>query len=157
MMFVPEILKYLRSRGVTSIYGSPNQVNRAMQEVKFANSTNKTIAFVYLIDELQQVNGYEQANIGVYFARLCPFDFNGEDLLAAQEEMKGYGYALLYHLDSGNEITYDSTYVRWQFGYSDYAENVAWACMRATLYARAAECVPMGAGLDITDNGATGR
>ena len=157
MMFVPEILKYLRSRGITSLYGSPNQVNMAMQEVKFANSTNKTIAFVYLIDEMQQVDGYEQANIGVYFARLCPFDFDGEDLLAAQDDMKDYGYALLYHLDSGNEITYDSTYVRWQFGYSDFAENVAWACLRATLYARAQDCIPMGAGLDIINIDSAGK
>ena len=32
---------------------------------------------------------------------------------------------------------------RWQYGYDDYAENVCWVCLRVTLTASAADCVPL--------------
>ena len=45
----------------------------------------------------------------------------------------------------GNAMTYDG--VRWQYGYDDYAENVAWVCLRVTLEALTADCY------NIDDNG----
>jgi hypothetical protein len=55
-----------------------------------------------------------------------------------QEELKNTGKRLLLHIERGNDMSYDG--VRWQYGYDDYAENVAWVCLRVTLTALAADC-----------------
>ena len=54
--------------------------------------------------------------------------------------MKNIGKALLNSIRTGNEMTYADP--RWQYGYDDYAENVCWVCLRVTLTASAADCVP---------------
>ena len=54
---------------------------------------------------------------------------------------KNTGKALLHDIARGNEMAYEG--VRWQYGYDDYAENVAWVCLRVTLTALAADCVPL--------------
>ena len=138
MMFVDKILTWARSNGILALYGSPEQVNAMMQATDFSASDGGTVLFCHLITDSETTDGRDTATVAVYFCRLCDFDFNGEGLLPVQDELKDTGKRLLLHIAQGNEMAYDG--VRWQYGYDDYAENVAWVCLRVTLIALASDC-----------------
>lgn len=140
-MFVDYILQWARDKGYAAVYGSPEQVNEMLTSVPFEDSNDGTAVIMHLVSDSETYNGHDRAIVAVYFASLCPFDFNGESLLPEQERLKNIGKALLLDIRSGNSIAYE--YPRWQYGYDDYAENVAWCCLRVTITALAADCVPM--------------
>ena len=137
-MFIDQILAWARNNGISAIYGSPEQVNAMMQDTDFSASDSGTVVFCHLITDSETVDGRDTASVAVYFCRLCNFDFDGENLLPVQEELKATGKRLLLHIERGNGMAYDG--VRWQYGYDDYAENVAWVCLRVTLTALSADC-----------------
>lgn len=138
MMFIDKILQWGRNNGISAIYGSPEQINAMMQDTDFSASDNGTVVFCHLITDSETMGGRDTATVAVYFCRLCDFDFDGENLLPVQEELKNTGKRLLLNIERGNDMAYDG--VRWQYGYDDYAENVAWVCLRVTLTALAADC-----------------
>lgn len=138
MMFVDKILEWARNNGISALYGTPEQVNEMMTDTPFASSQDGTVVYTHLITDSETTDGRDTATVAVYFCRLCDFDFDGENLLPVQEELKDTGKQLLLHIERGNEMAYDG--VRWQYGYDDYAENVAWVCLRVTLTALAADC-----------------
>lgn len=140
-MFVDYILQWARDKGYAAVYGSPEQVNEMLTSVPFEDSNDGTAVIMHLVSDSETYNGHDRAIVAVYFASLCPFDFNGESLLPEQERLKNIGKALLLDIRSGNSIAYE--YPRWQYGYDDYAENVAWCCLRVTITALAADCVPL--------------
>lgn len=140
-MFVDYILAWARDLGYSAVYGSPEQVNEMLTDVPFSASKDGTAVIMHLVTNSETVDGHDRAVMAVYFASLCPFDFDGEALLPEQERLKNIGKALLNHIRTGNVITADSA--RWQYGYDDYAENVCWVCLRVALTASAADCVPL--------------
>ena len=140
-MFVDKILTWARNNGISALYGSPEQVNAMMQDTDFGASQDGTVIYCHLITDSETESGRDSATVAVYFCRLCDFDFNGEDLLPVQEELKDTGKQLLHDIALGNYMSYYG--VRWQYGYDDYAENVCWVCLRVTLTALAADCVPL--------------
>ena len=140
-MFVDYILQWARDKGYAAVYGSPEQVNEMLTSVPFASSQDGTAVIMHLVADSETYNGHDRAIVAVYFASLCPFDFNGESLLPEQERLKNIGKDLLNDIRTGNTIAYE--YPRWQYGYDDYAENVCWVCLRVTLTALAADCVPL--------------
>lgn len=140
-MFVDYILQWARDKGYAAVYGSPEQVNEMLTNVPFANSQDGTAVIMHLVADSETVDGHDRAIVAVYFASLCPFDFDGESLLSEQERLKNIGKDLLNDIRTGNTIAYE--YPRWQYGYDDYAENVCWVCLRVTLTALAADCVPI--------------
>ena len=145
MIFVDEIIKWVRDNGFSALYGTPEQVNEMMTSTDFGASQDGTVIYCHLITDSETMDGRDSATVAVYFCRLCDFDFNGEDLLPQQEELKAIGKRMLRSIARGNAMTYDG--VRWQYGYDDYAENVAWVCLRVTLEALTADCY------NIDDNG----
>ena len=140
-MFVDYILQWAREKGYVAVYGSPEQVNEMLTNVPFASSQDGTAVIMHLVADSETVDGHDRAVVAVYFASLCPFDFDGENLLPEQERLKNIGKSLLNYIRTGNTIAYE--YPRWQYGYDDYAENVCWVCLRVTLTALAADCVPI--------------
>lgn len=140
MIFIDKILDWARERGYTAVYGSAEQVNEILNNTPFADSKDGTVVFMHLVTDSATVDGRDRAVVAVYFASLCDFDFDGEELLPEQERLKGIGKELLNSIRTGNEMTYSDP--RWQYGYDDYAENVCWVCLRVTLTASAADCVP---------------
>lgn len=138
MIFVDKILEWARNNGISAIYGSPEQINAMMQDTDFSASDGGTVMYCHLITDSETTDGRDAATVAVYFCRLCDFDFDGENLLPVQEDLKDTGKRLLHNIAQGNEMEYDG--VRWQYGYDDYAENVAWVCLRVTLTALAADC-----------------
>ena len=141
MMIIDKILDWARERGYTSVYGSAEQVNEMLNNTPFAASKDGTVVVMHLVTDSATVDGHDRAVVAVYFASLCPFDFDGEALLPEQERLKSIGKELLNHIRAGNEMTYSDP--RWQYGYDDYAENVCWVCLRVTLTASAPDCVPL--------------
>ena len=141
MIIVDQILSWARNNGYTAVYGSAEQVNEMLTSVPFDNSKDGTVVIMHLIAASETVDGHDRATIAVYFASLCQFDFDGEALLPEQERLKNVGKDLLNYLRTGNVLSYADP--RWQYGYDDYAENVAWVCLRVTLTALAADCVPL--------------
>lgn len=141
MMIVDKILYWARVRGYTAVYGSAEQVNEMLTDVDFAASKDATAVIMHLVTDSATVDGKDSAVVAVYFAGLCDFDFGGESLLPEQERLKEIGKELLNDIRTGNEMTYSDP--RWQYGYDDYAENVCWACLRVTLTASAADCIPL--------------
>ena len=141
MIFFDDILTYFRNLGHAAVYGSHEQVNEMLTNVPFSASKDGTAVIMHLVTASETVDGHDRAVMAVYFASLCPFDFDGEALLPEQERLKDIGKALLNDTRRGNVITADSA--RWQYGYDDYAENVCWVCLRVTLTASAADCVPL--------------
>lgn len=141
MMTVDKILEWARGRGYTAVYGSAWQINEMLTDVDFAASKDATAVIMHLVTDSATVDGKDTAVVAVYFASLCDFDFDGEQLLPEQERLKGIGKELLNDIRTGNEMTYNDP--RWQYGYDDYAENVCWVCLRVTLTASAADCVPL--------------
>ena len=140
-MFVDYILQWARNNGYKAVYGSPEQVNEMLTNVPFADSNDGTAVIMHLVADSETYNGHDRAILAVYFASLCHFDFNGESLLPEQERLKNIGKDLLNDIRTGNVLAYE--YPRWQYGYDDYAENICWVCLRVTLTALAADCVPM--------------
>lgn len=140
-MFVDYILQWARDKGYAAVYGSPEQVNEMLTNVPFASSQDGTAVIMHLVADSETYNGHDRAIVAVYFASLCTFDFNGESLLPEQERLKNIGKDLLNDIRTGNTIAYE--YPRWQYGYDDYAENVCWVCLRVTITALAADCVPL--------------
>lgn len=141
MMFIDEILRWARSNGFKAAYGTSEQVNEMLTNVPFSSSTDGTAVIMYLVTNSETVDGRDRAVVAVYFASLCDFDFDSESLLPEQERLKNIGKELLNDIRKGNEMTYSDP--RWQYGYDDYAENVCWVCLRVTLTASAADCVPL--------------
>ena len=141
MMIVDKILDWARGRGYTAVYGSAGQINEMLTDVDFAASKDATAVVMHLVTDSATDDGKDTAVVVVYFASLCDFDFAGESLLPEQERLKNIGKKLLNEIRTGNEMTYADP--RWQYGYDDYAENVCWVCLRVTLTASAADCVPL--------------
>jgi hypothetical protein len=138
MIFIDKILQWGRNNGFSALYGTPEQVNEMMTSTDFGASQDGTVMYCHLITDSETDSGRDSATVAVYFCRLCDFDFDGEGLLPVQEELKDTGKALLHDIALGNYMSYDG--VRWQYGYDDYAENVAWVCLRVTLTALSADC-----------------
>lgn len=140
-MIIDKILEWARERGYTAVYGSAGQVNEMLNNTPFAASKDGVLFSMHLVTDSATVDGRDTAVVAVYFASLCDFDFDGESLLPEQERLKDIGKELLNDIRTGNEMTYADP--RWQYGYDDYAENVCWVCLRVTLTASAADCVPL--------------
>lgn len=141
MMIIDKILEWALENGYTAVYGSAEQVNEMLNNTPFADSKDGTVVVMHLVTDSATVDGRDTAVVAVYFASLCDFDFDGESLLPEQERLKNIGKELLNDIRTGNEMTYADP--RWQYGYDDYAENVCWVCLRVTLTASAADCVPL--------------
>ena len=143
MNIVAKLLELARGRDYTALYGTHYQINDFMNDSDFSKSKNGTVVYMYLITGLSMVNGRYRTEVGIFFARLCDFDFNTEATLEITEELKEEAAALLKCVNEGNEIRTVGN-VRYQFGYDDFAENVVWCCARVTVEECAAVCVPFG-------------
>lgn len=143
MKAIKWILEWARNKGYGAMYGNPAHINRMMSDVNYSQCTDDTAVFCHLITASETVNGgHDRATVGVFFSQLCDFDFNPEDLLDVQQDLTDMAKSMLADMMADNVIGYEEP-VRWQYGYDDYADNVAWVCCRVTLEALAADCVPM--------------
>lgn len=140
--------QYLRqwcgSQGYTYKYGNPTHINVWMGETDFSASTGGVCVFAHLLTASDyDPSGHDRHNIAVYFATLTPFDFDTDTIDQVTEGLHARAKSLLAYIQQGNAFGWDGA--RFQYGYDDYAENVAWCCLRVTLTDLAADCVPLPA------------
>lgn len=140
-MFINEILDWARTKRYWPMYGSALQVNDFMTDADYSACKNGIAVYCHLITSMETVNWHDRADVAVYFAKLCDFDFNPTALLTVHEQLKDAGKAMMHDFMNGNTVKVIGE-ARWQFGYDDYAENVAWACMRVTIEDAAGDCFP---------------
>ena len=143
MNIVAKLLEIARGREYTALYGTPYQINDFLNDTDLSKSKNGTVVYMYLITGMSMVNGRYRMEVGIFFARMCDFDFNPEATLPVIEELKEEAAALFRCVNEGNEIRTVGN-VRYQFGYDDFAENVLWCCARVTIEECAAVCVQFG-------------
>lgn len=143
MNIIQYIHDTLQAGGVRMIYGDPWQLNVALGDIDFSAEPSNMVAYCYLLRDTSTTNGAETAQIAVFFASLCDFDFDPMQVLAEQERLKRAAKtALLGAVVTDNK--YGVSGEAWQYGYNDYAENVCWVAMRATFTALSVECVRGG-------------
>lgn len=138
MNAIEYIRQWCLSEGYAFGYGTPYHINRWMGETDFAASRDGVAVYAYLLTESTFDGQRDQFSVGVYFARLCDFDFDEQGIDSVTEDLRQRSKALLQAVASGNSAGWSGA--RWQYGYDDYAENVVWCCLRVTLTALAAEC-----------------
>lgn len=139
MMFIDEILKYARAQGFAACYGNAAQINDYLTDVDFSSAKDGICVYCYLITDVEVINDRESANIAVYFASLCDFDFNGEQILPLQERLKAESKKMLHTLTECQPLRYTQA-PRWQFGYNDFAENVCWCALRVRIESLVNDC-----------------
>lgn len=142
MKAISQIKQWSSDNGYAFMYGNPAHINRMMHDTDYSASAEHTAVHCYLITSADTQNSHDRVSVGVYFSSLCEFDFDPTSLLAVQEELMGIGKKMLASLADGNVVGYEEP-VRWQFGYDDFADNVAWVCARVTFFDLSADCIAM--------------
>lgn len=142
MKFVKWVLQWARAKGYGAMYGNPSHINRMMSDVDYSQCTDGVAVFAHLITSGETAGGRDRSTAGIFFSKLCDFDFDPEALLNVQQDLQDIGKTMLADMLAGNGFDYSDP-VRWQYGYDDYADNVAWVCLRITAEALAVDCVPL--------------
>lgn len=136
------IRQWCGSQGYAYKYGNPAHINVWMGETDFSASTDGVCVFAHLLTGSDyDPSGHDRHNLAIYFATLTPFDFDTDTIDQVTEGLHARAKSLLSHIQQGNDFGWEGA--RFQYGYDDYAENVAWCCLRVTLTALSADCVPM--------------
>lgn len=141
MKIIKQLLQWARVQGYAAEYGSPEYIDERLTDIDVSASADGTIVYIYLITDSETADGRDRANVGIYFARLMDWEDGGDDVLTTIEELRTSGKKLLSDIHRGNSLIYSG--VRWQYGYNEFADNLAYCCLRVTLEASAADCQPL--------------
>lgn len=131
----------IESMGIPFRYGNPSQINYYLNNVDYAAAPDGVAAYCYLLTDSEYVNGKERATIAVFFSKLIDFDFNGSEAISVTDDCKAKAKEFLNQVAIGNSLTYQDA--RFQYGYNDFAENVAWCAVRAVFEVSEADCWPL--------------
>lgn len=138
---IEKIKAIIDSMGIPFRYGNPSQINYYLNNVDYAAAPDGVAAYCYLLTDSEYVNGKERATIAVFFSKLIPFDFNGSEAVSITDDCKAKAKEFLHQVSIGNSLTYQDA--RFQYGYNDFAENVAWCAVRAVFEVSEADCWPL--------------
>lgn len=138
---ITRIKAIIDSMGLPFRYGNPSQINYYLQNVDYAAAPDGVAAYCYLLTDSEYINGKERATIAVFFSKLMPFDFNGSEAVSVTDDCKAKAKEFLHQVAIGNSLTYHDA--RFQYGYNDFAENVAWCAVRANFEMMVPDCVTM--------------
>lgn len=131
----------IESMGIPFRYGNPSQINYYLNNVDYAAAPDGVAAYCYLLTDSEYVNGKERATIAVFFSKLIDFDFNGSEAIRVTDDCKAKAKEFLHQVAIGNSLKYQGA--RFQYGYNDFAENVAWCAVRAVFEVSEADCWPL--------------
>lgn len=138
---IAKIKAIIESMGIPFRYGNPSQINYYLNNVDYAAAPDGVAAYCYLLTDSEYVNGKERATIAVFFSKLIDFDFSGSDAVSVTDICKAKAKEFLHLVATGNTLTFTDS--RLQYGYNDFAENVAWCAVRAVFEVSEADCWPM--------------
>lgn len=137
---IQKIKAIIDSMGLPFRYGNPSQINYYLNNMDYAAAPDGVAAYCYLLTDSEYVNGKERATIAVFFSTLIDFDFDGQQALNATDICKAKAKDFLNQVAIGNFLTYQDA--RFQCGYNDFAENVAWCAVRAVFEVSESDCWP---------------
>lgn len=135
---ITRIKAIIESMGIPFRYGNPSQINYYLNNVDYAAAPDGVAAYCYLLTDSEYVNGKERATIAVFFSKLISFDFNGSEAVSVTDDCKAKAKEFLHQVAIGNSLIYQDA--RFQYGYNDFAENVAWCAVRAVFELTEADC-----------------
>lgn len=138
---IAKIKAIIESMGIPFRYGNPSQINYYLNNLDYAAAPDGVAAYCYLLTDSEYVNGKEGGNVAVFFSTLIDFDFDGQQALNATDICKAKAKEFLQKVAESNLIRYDGA--RFQYGYNDFAENVAWCAVRAVFEVSEADCWPL--------------
>lgn len=138
---ITKIKAIIDSMGLPFRYGNPSQINYYLNNVDYAAAPDGVAAYCYLLTDSEYVNGKERATIAVFFSKLIDFDFDGSDAVSVTDVCKDKAKQFIHDVEVGNSLTCSD--VRIQYGYNDFAENVAWCAVRAVFEVSEADCWPL--------------
>lgn len=138
---IQRIKAIIESMGIPFRYGNPSQINYYLNNLDYAAAPDGVAAYCYLLTDSEYVNGRERATIAVFFSKLIDFDFSGSDAVSITDICKAKAKQFIHAVEVGNSLNF--TDVRFQYGYNDFAENVAWCAVRAVFGVSEADCWPM--------------
>lgn len=138
---IAKIKSIIESMGLPFRYGNPSQINYYLNNVDYSAAPDGVAAYCYLLTDSEYVNGKERATIAVCFSKLIPFDFNGSEAVSVTDDCKSKAKEFLHQVAIGNSLKYQDA--RFQYGYNDFAENVAWCAVRAVFEVSEADCWPL--------------
>ena len=134
------IKQIITDLGIQFRYGNPAQINEYLQHVDYSATAGGVAAYCYLLTDTEYTNGKEGGNVAVFFSTLIDFDFDGQQALNATDICKAKAKEFLQKVAESNLIRYEDA--RFQYGYDDFAENVAWCAVRAYFEDMVPDCVP---------------
>ena len=123
------IKQIITDLGIEFRYGNPAQINEYLQHVDYSATAGGVAAYCYLLTDTEYTNGKEGGNVAVFFSTLIDFDFDGQQALNTTDICKAKAKEFLQKVAESNLIRYEGA--RFQYGYDDFAENVAWCAVRA--------------------------
>lgn len=138
---IQQIKQIVTELGIEFRYGNPAQINEYLQHVDYSSTSGGVAAYCYLLTDTEYTNGKEGGNVAVFFSTLIDFDFDGQQALNATDICKAKAKEFLQKVAESNLIRYDGA--RFQYGYDDFAENVAWCAVRAYFEDMVPDCVTM--------------
>lgn len=138
---IEKIKAIIDSMGIPFRYGNPSQINYYLNSGDYAAAPDGVAAYCYLLTDSEYINGKERATIAVFFSKLIDFDFKGSDAVSVTDTCKEKAKQFIHAVEVGNSLTCSD--VRFQYGYGDFAENVAWCAVRAVFEVSEADCWPM--------------
>lgn len=136
---IQQIKQIITDLGIEFRYGNPAQINEYLQHVDYSATAGGVAAYCYLLTDTEYTNGKEGGNVAVFFSTLIYFDFDGQQALNATDICKAKAKEFLQKVAESNLIKYEGA--RFQYGYDDFAENVAWCAVRAYFEDMVPDCV----------------
>lgn len=138
---IEKIKAIIDSMGIPFRYGNPSQINYYLNNVDYAAAPDGVAAYCYLLTDSEYVNGKERATIAVFFSKLIDIDFNGSEAVSVTDDCKAKAKEFLHLVATGNTLNYTDS--RLQYGYGDFADNVAWCAVRAVFEVSESDCWPL--------------
>lgn len=138
---IQQIKQIITDLGIEFRYGNPSQINEYLQHVDYSSTAGGVAAYCYLLTDTEYTNGKEGGNVAVFFSTMIDFDFDGQQALNATDICKAKAKEFLQKVAESNLIRYEGA--RFQYGYDDFAENVAWCAVRAYFEDMVPDCWPM--------------
>lgn len=138
---IQQIKQIITDLGIAFRYGNTAQINEYLQHVDYSATAGGVAAYCYLLTDTEYTNGKEGGNVAVFFSTLIDFDFDGQQTLNATDICKAKAKEFLQKVAESNLIRYEGA--RFQYGYDDFAENVAWCAVRAYFEDMVPDCVTM--------------
>lgn len=130
MGLIHKIKREVENAGFAFYYDSGNGLNQLLDGADF--SDNKTVVFAFQLSTTNLVDGKENGQVGLFFARLTEFDFEAMENEEIQEATKADAWKFIKQTERGSVISIGDVTLR-RF-YDEFSVNVTGVAVNAVIY-----------------------